>query len=240
MTKPRMFIASSSESLDVAYVIQENLEHDAEVTVWSQGVFEPSQYTLDSLINALDEFDFATFVFSPDDITRIRGEEHKTTRDNVIFELGLFISHLRVERCFIVVPSGINDFHFPTDILGLTPVKYEPNRQDRNLNAALGPACNKIRKTFERLGQVVISPETVQEPNKEYDENDFISILESWMGSRPSELNTEVIRYSDVDRELSLPRGTAEKYLEIAAGRWDYAPRRKGTETILFYNTKPW
>ncbi len=237
MTKPRMFIASSSENLDVAYAIQENLEHDAETTVWSQGVFEPSQYTLDSLINVLDEFDFATFVFSPDDITRIRGEEHKTTRDNIIFELGLFISRLRVERCFIVVPSGISDFHFPTDILGLTPVKYEPDRQDKNLNAALGPACNKIRKSFERLGQISESPEAVQESSNEYDENDLISILESWMGSRAMNLNTEVIRYSDVDRELSLPRGTAQKYLEIAARRWHYVPRRKGTETILFHDT---
>ena len=234
--KPRLFIASSSEGLDIAFAIQENLEHDAEVTVWSQGVFEPSRYTLDSLIEALDDYDFATFVFSPDDITRIRGEEHLATRDNVIFELGLFISRLRVERCFIVVPSGIENFHLPTDILGLTPAKYEPNRQDKNLNAALGPACNKIRKAFARLGQAVKTSSITHDHRDDYDENDFISILESWMGSRHYKLNTQVIKYSDVDRELSLPRGTAEKYLEIAAGRWGYAPRRKGKETILFFS----
>ncbi|MDL1976278.1 MAG: nucleotide-binding protein [Deltaproteobacteria bacterium] len=39
-----------------------------EITVWTQGIFELTQYTLDSLIDSLDDFDFGIFVFSPDDI----------------------------------------------------------------------------------------------------------------------------------------------------------------------------
>jgi hypothetical protein len=67
-----------------------------------------------------------------------------------------------------------------------------------------------------------------------YDENDCISLLESWMGSRPSGLNMQLIQFADVDRELGLPRGSAKKYLEVAARRWDYVVVRRGAETIWF------
>ena len=42
--RPKAFIGSSSEALGIAYALQENLEADAEITVWTQGIFEPSKY----------------------------------------------------------------------------------------------------------------------------------------------------------------------------------------------------
>ena len=138
IVKPKVFIGSSVESLDVAYALQENLEHDGEITVWPQGVFDLSKYSLDALIDALDNFDFGVFVFAPDDVVKIREKEYQSTRDNVVFELGLFVGRLGKERSFLVIPREQEDFRLPTDLLGLTPATYEPNRQDDNLSVAAG------------------------------------------------------------------------------------------------------
>ena len=73
--KPRAFIGSSVEGLHVAYAVQQNLLHDAEITVWDQGVFELSATTIESLNKALSSTDFGIFVFSADDILKMRGNE---------------------------------------------------------------------------------------------------------------------------------------------------------------------
>lgn len=144
--KPKIFIGSSVEGLDLAYAIQENLEFNFDITVWSQGVFNLSSYTLPDLINESKSTDYAIFVFNPDDILRIRSSEHEAVRDNVIFELGLFISALGRENVFCIKPRTGNDLHLPTDLMGLNVGTYNNKRSDDNLNAALGPFCNKVKK----------------------------------------------------------------------------------------------
>ena len=236
--KPRVFVGSSTESLEVAYAIQENLERDAEITVWTQGILDLSKFTLDALLSNLDKFECGVFILAPDDIVKMRGAECTKARDNVVFELGLFIGRLGKERTFIILPRGRGDFKLPTDLLGLTPGTYEPQRDDENLAAALGPACNKVRKALRGLGNTGQTNESAQECGTvepdEYDEDDIISIIESWMGARDARLNTRVMRYADVDKELQLAPGTAEKYLPRAAERWGYLVSRKGKHTIIF------
>lgn len=146
--KPRIFIGSSTESLNIAYAIQELLP-DMEVTVWTQGIFQLSNNILDNLTAALDNIDFGVFVFSPDDLLVIREQRLSSARDNVVFELGLFIGRLGKHRSFFVIPKDRSDFHLPSDLLGINPATFDPNRQDKNLRAALGPACNQIRTAVE-------------------------------------------------------------------------------------------
>ena len=148
--KPKVFIGSSSEGLAVAYSLQSNLEDAGEITVWTQDVFRPSEFTLESLLKGLAVADMGIFVFSPDDVVRIRGAEHASARDNVVFEFGLFVGRLGRESSIIVAPKGEGP-RLPSDLIGVTVLKYDSTREDGNLDAALGPACNAIRKSLARL-----------------------------------------------------------------------------------------
>jgi hypothetical protein len=126
------------------------MEYDSDPVVWNQGVFQPSAAVLSSLLGTLRNFHYAVFVFTADDRLQLRGERHAAVRDNVIFELGLFMGALGQQSCFFVLPRGVEDLHLPTDILGIVPLTYNPSRADGNLIAALGPACNALRREMRK------------------------------------------------------------------------------------------
>jgi tetratricopeptide (TPR) repeat protein len=161
--KPRVFIGSSVEGLDTAYAIQQNLLHDVEATVWNQGIFDLSSTTIESLDAVLAASDFAIFVFSPDDSVKLREVTHKAVRDNVLFELGLFIGKLGRARVFFVLPADV-EMHIPTDLLGITPGKYRVDRSDNNSQASTGPVCNQIRKQIKAVGILNIVPVDPDQP----------------------------------------------------------------------------
>lgn len=240
--KPSLFIASSAESVEIAFALQENLESVAEVTVWSQGVFDLSRYALESLLDVLDSADFGVFVFAPDDMVTIRGKDKQAVRDNVLFELGMFIGRLGRDRNFVIIPKGNEDgFRLPTDLLGLTPALYEAGRQDGNLRAALGPASSKLMKAIGKAGargpiiKVAIQDATAEQVQlPDYSEADKRAILESWMGSRPSTENSRVIHFADVDQQLRLPPGSTKSLIKSVASRWNYLVQHEGEHTILF------
>ena len=150
MRKPRIFIASSVEGLSVANAINECLDYEAELVHWKDS-FKLSSYTIDDLMEKTRTVDFAVFVFTPDDLSTIREKTHTVARDNVLFELGLFIGSLSRERCFIIKSRDV-DMHFPTDLLGLTPADFDGNRSDGDLTQAVNAPCIKIKKEISRLG----------------------------------------------------------------------------------------
>jgi O-acetyl-ADP-ribose deacetylase (regulator of RNase III) len=157
--RPTAFVASSTEHLDIAQMVQENLEQEVQVTVWSQDVVGPSSFVLDDLVRQLDDFDFGIFVFAPDDKALIRGTSQATVRDNVLFEMGLFVGRLGKDRTFVLSPSHASDMRTASDLLGLTTVQYDSSRDDQNLSAALGPASSKIARVIKAKG---IRPERLQ------------------------------------------------------------------------------
>lgn len=148
--KTKIFIGSSAEAVHIADAIHSNLSRDAECTVWKHA-FNPTQNTLSELMRNLRDTDFGVFVFSPDDLATMRGNANRVARDNVIFELGMFIGRLGAERAFFLVPEKSASMHLPSDLAGVNPLVYESERQDKNWLAALNPACMQIRTTIERL-----------------------------------------------------------------------------------------
>lgn len=147
-TKIRVFIGSSVEGLKVAQSIQAELARDYEVEIWDQGtVFGLGSATLEALEKAVERYQFGIFVFTPDDELLKRGESKPVARDNVLFELGLFIGKLTRFRAFIVHPQG-NIISLPTDLAGITTATY--NSHSGNIRASLGPACVSIRSAIEQ------------------------------------------------------------------------------------------
>lgn len=148
--RPSVFVGSSSEGLNVARNIQALLDRESEVKLWDQGVFGLSSGTLESLVLALDEFDFAILVLTPDDMILSRGEERPSARDNVLFELGLFMGALGRPRTFVVYDRTAK-MQLPSDLAGVTAATYEPH-SDGNLRAALGAPSTDILERIRKLG----------------------------------------------------------------------------------------
>lgn len=150
-SKPRILVVSSSESLHVARAIQENLHRDAHTTVWDQGIFDPPGTVLERLLEAAGKCDLAVCVLTPDDVLQMRETQNRSVRDNVLFELGLFIGKLGKDRTLMVVPEGQNDMQLPSDLQGLIAAHCDPDWDDHV--PALGAASNKIRRCMERLAR---------------------------------------------------------------------------------------
>jgi Predicted nucleotide-binding protein containing TIR-like domain len=148
--RPAVFIGSSTEGLEAARAIQVLLDRTCEAEIWSQGTFGPGSGTLESLVTAVDRFDFAILVVNPDDTTISRGEQKSVPRDNAIFELGLFMGALGRERTFMVF-DRTRPPNLPSDLAGVTPATFEPHTSG-NLDAALGAATTQIQRAVVRLG----------------------------------------------------------------------------------------
>ncbi len=149
--KVRLFIISSKEALAiVAQEIQVILQHDVLVQIWTDGVFFASGYALEALEAAVDDSDFAIAIAQPDDTTTSRGIISKTARDNVIFELGLFMGKLGRRRTILFQPEG-QELKLPSDLQGLTAISYKVG-QSKDMPALLGAPCTLVRKLIQELG----------------------------------------------------------------------------------------
>ncbi len=151
---PIMFVGSSAEGVEVVNEIEARLEHDdVIVRPWTKrGVFGPSRVPIEDLLSQVDEADFALFVFGPDDKTMSRGLECHAPRDNVVFEMGLFIGRLGRERVFMVKDADV-ELKLPSDLSGVNPLSYK-RRAEGEVADFVGPICTQIRHLIRAKGPV--------------------------------------------------------------------------------------
>ena len=146
--KPKVFIASSSSSdgIKIAEYLQVGLDTVTESTIWSQGSFSLTGGYLESLIKFAPQYDYAIIVLTPDDLITKKGQTENSPRDNVIFELGLFMGSIGRDHTFIVKCRD-DKLDLPSDLDGIA--KAEFNRRSNGISqAALAPVCVRLKEAM--------------------------------------------------------------------------------------------
>jgi hypothetical protein len=106
---------------------------------------------LDDLVKTVNGFDFGVFVFAPNDVLIMREREYSAVRDNVLFELGIFIGKLGPERSIFVIPEGDSDLRLPSDLAGIIPAKYS-SEKGITAQIAVSTAIFQITEVITSLG----------------------------------------------------------------------------------------
>jgi hypothetical protein len=143
--KRKIFIGSSTEGHQVAEQIKKAINSQLgewiECETWKDGkVFSQNKNTLDCLVRASRKYDYGILVASKDDIALKRLQFHNTMRDNVLFEAGLFLGSLGLQRAFLITSDSIS---LPSDYFGVTVIKF--NKKD--IQSKIESIVTEIMKT---------------------------------------------------------------------------------------------
>src|SRR5918998_3884833 len=153
MDKPRIFLGSSAQQEKLLQALTRGLEDVAHVEPWTTS-FNPGTTALERLLELTHEVDYAAFVFARDDWTSASPSTspspesaQASPRDNVVFEAGLFGGALGMRRTFILHANGAK---LPTDLLGLTSIRYDPD----TTQAVVRQINQKLRRAIETEGRI--------------------------------------------------------------------------------------
>jgi prolyl-tRNA editing enzyme YbaK/EbsC (Cys-tRNA(Pro) deacylase) len=179
--KPRIFVGSSTEAANVDRHIRAILENlQAEVLGW-RDIFHAGDHPLDVLLETARSVDGALLIATPDDTGTFRGQENTTPRDNILVELGIFLSQLGKNRAALVlVPSADGTAaRLPSDFHGITVITVESDK----------PANNewRLKSWIDRVREhpAVVHPATVE----------LQALLRRTLKSLPTAWHEELDRY---------------------------------------------
>lgn len=150
--EPRIFMISSREGQPILEEIRAGLARAGltDSVLWSdEEIFPPGAYPLENLKREVALADFAIALAHPDDIRRSRGRQRVVPRDNVVFELGWFMSILDRHRTILLVPE-VTEVEMPTDFKGLTPLSYREPGPNVPAATSLTPVVERLRRHIGR------------------------------------------------------------------------------------------
>jgi CAP12/Pycsar effector protein, TIR domain len=228
--KQEVFLGSSREAMWLARAIEGVLStfEEIEVNAWYHfGSWELGTSTLESLEARLSECDLAVLVLSDDDWTQSRDNEPRPApRDNLLFELGLFMGRLGRDRAFFFFPQN-RDFKLPSDLFGITALPY-PHIEDRGRAArVVSPLCtlvaNHIAEVVKR--QPEVRPRLEPTVNFPKDNNVVDRTLPSLPSSNVSILK---LRIAIKDEDISDVRVYFDPRLNLHRAAWTYRHDDRG------------
>lgn len=137
MRKKRIFIGSSSEELLIAESVKIMLEPEFEVVIWNDTVWETSVFKINNnflhdLLKATLQFDYGILLGTTDDKVLVRDSEVLQSRDNILFELGLFMGRLGLSKCAFVVEKELNIL---SDVKGISLARFSKNDSNSLISA---------------------------------------------------------------------------------------------------------
>ena len=189
--RPRIFIGSSRESLDVAKRIKDFFTPDYNCYLWTDEIYKNNESFLETLMKSASLFDFSFMVFAADDLISVRGDVIEEPRDNVLFEYGLFLGRVGLDRAFVIAEDTAK---LPSDLLGITVTKYSTTTSDdgkKTATASLEEGLAKLKRQTDeslRLGHLGLLPSTVAAIS--YFDN-FVRITAEWIMEKTPNLSVD-------------------------------------------------
>ena len=126
--KKRIFIGSSSESKDLAGLLQQVLSTDFECTLWYEDFFSLGKHYYTDLIQKIITFDYAIMIGGEDDfVKRISTQSEKIApRDNIYLEYGLFSGILSPNKVLLLMHENCK---VASDLAGMSLSMYKDSCQ---------------------------------------------------------------------------------------------------------------
>jgi hypoxanthine phosphoribosyltransferase len=140
----RVFIGSSREQLDLAQALEAALaRHGFDVNLWTN-LGEKGSTVPAMLTQATRSNDFAIVILTGDDVTVSRDVPALAPRDNLIFELGWFMSAFGPRRSFFVVEERVK---IPSDLNG---VLYTTFRRRETPRLTMSPTAFELQDAIDQ------------------------------------------------------------------------------------------
>ena len=175
-----VFIGCSGEGLVYAQKLKELLnkrlqKYNIRCILWNDdGVFPVGKTTIESLYKKACELKnnegYAIMLMTPDDKIEFRGQVRYAPRDNVVFELGLFLGFLGRNRTYCIAPFN-NQIKMMSDWFGVTNATYKFARRPKaeSVEERLNSAVNRIVKTIDGVERPKIDNNKVKTKRKKDD-----------------------------------------------------------------------